>query len=144
MAQQVSDLLIAHQRSPQENQSLPTRYRYANLPDAVIEALEIMENNIEDPLRPDEIAAVGGLSRRQLERLFQAHLQVSPARKYLEIRLSRARVSVLRTTRGIEEIALSCGFATASHFITQYRKCFGRTPHAERLIQSRSDSDFAA
>ena len=139
LAQQVSDLLIAHQRNPQENQSLPTRYRYANLPHTVIEALEIMENNIEDPLRADEIAAVGGISRRQLERLFQAHLQASPARKYLEIRLNRARVRVLRTTRSIEEIALSCGFATASHFVTRYRAAFGRTPHADRLIQSRTD-----
>ena len=142
LAQQVSDLLIAHQRNPQENQSLPTRYRYANLPAPVIEALEIMESNIEDPLRPDEIATVGGMSRRQLERLFQAYLQESPARKYLEIRLNRARVLVLRTTRSIEDIALSCGFATASHFVTRYSATFGSTPHAERVIQSRTDLHF--
>ena len=138
LAQQVSDLLVAHQRSQDENQALPLRYRYANMPAVVLEALELMENNVEEPLSPGEIADYLDISRRQLERLFQDHLQISPARKYLDIRLARGRLSVLRTNRRIDEIALSCGFLTAAHFITKYRELYGKTPQAERsaLVQA--------
>ncbi|MEN9905324.1 MAG: hypothetical protein RLZZ555_1889 [Pseudomonadota bacterium] len=140
LAQQVSDLLVAHQRSQDEHQALPLRYRYANMPDTVLDALELMENNVEEPLSPGEIADYLGLSRRQLERLFQEHLQVSPARKYLEIRLSKGRLAVLRTSRRIDDIALSCGFLTSAHFITKYREQYGRTPQSERstLVQAQA------
>ncbi len=140
LAQQVSDLLVVHQRSQDENQALPLRYRYANIPAVVLEALELMENNVEEPLTPGEIADYLNISRRQLERLFQDHLQISPARKYLEIRLARGRLSVLRTNRRIDEISLSCGFLTPAHFITKYRELYGKTPHSERstLVQAAS------
>jgi len=144
LAQQVSDLLVAHQRSQDDHQSMPLRYRYANMPDAVLDALELMENNVEEPLSPGEIADYLGLSRRQLERLFQEHLQISPARKYLEIRLSKGRLSVLRTNRRVDDIALSCGFQAATHFITRYREFFGRTPQSERSQLKLSELPMAA
>ena len=141
LAQQVSDLLVAHQRSPDENQSLPLRYRYANIPAVVLEALELMENNVEEPLKPEEIADFLSVSRRQLERLFQEHLQISPARKYLDIRLANARLSVLRTNRRIDDIASSCGFLTSAHFITKYRELYGNTPQAERNALAHAQID---
>ena len=138
LAQQVSDLLIAHQRNPDENQSLPLRYRYTNLPKVLLEALELMESNVEEPLRLGEIADYLKISRRQLERLFQEYITATPARKYLEIRLARARLSILRSNRRIEEIAMSCGFPSTSHFITRYREIYSNTPQAERMALNRS------
>ena len=132
LAQQVSDLLVSTQRSPDENQSLAMRYRYANVPELLLEALEIMESNVEEPLSPSEIADYLKISRRQLERQFREFLKTGPARKYLEIRLARARLSVLRTSRRIDEIASACGFASAAHFIDRYRTAFGNSPQAER------------
>jgi transcriptional regulator GlxA family with amidase domain len=139
LAQQVSDLLVAHQRSPDEIQSLPWRQQHAHLPDVVLEALALMDNNVEEPLQLSEIAAVLSLSRRQLERLFQAHVGSSPARKYLDIRLAHARLAVLRTQRRIDAVASSCGFSSAAHFITKYRERYGQTPQAQRLALMRAD-----
>lgn len=133
LAQQVSDLLISHQRNPDETQSLPLRYRYANLPESLLDALEIMESNVEEPLSASEIADYLKISRRQLERQFREYLDTAPARKYLEIRLARARLSVLRTNRKIEEIAMACGFKTTAHFIERYREIYSNTPQSERL-----------
>lgn len=143
LAQQVSDLLVAYQRSPDETQSLPLRYRYANIPKVLLDALELMENNIEEPLKPDEIANYLSVSRRQLERLFNEYLQISPARKYLEIRLANARLSVLRTNRPIDEIALSSGFQTPAHFITKYREAFHISPQADRKALTRGQTPGA-
>jgi transcriptional regulator GlxA family with amidase domain len=53
-------------------------------------ALQVMENNIEDPLTPDEIAEIVELSTRQLERLFAKYINVSPKRYYLKLRLAVA------------------------------------------------------
>jgi AraC family transcriptional regulator, glycine betaine-responsive activator len=138
LAQQVSDLLIAHQRNPDESQSLPMHYRYANLPEVLLDALEIMESNVEEPLTSAEIAEYLKISRRQLERLFRDYVDTAPARKYLEIRLAKARLSVLRTSRKIDEIAMSCGFKTTAHFIERYREFFSNTPHSERMSVARA------
>lgn len=141
LAQQVSDLLVSHQRSPAETQSLPMRYRYANIPDVLLEALEIMESNVEEPLSPGEIADYLKISRRQLERHFRDHLNTAPARKYLEIRLARARMTVLRTQRRIDEIGRACGFSSTAHFIACYRQVYASTPLAERLAIAQSEQE---
>ena len=138
LAQQVSDLLVSYQRSPDENQSLPLRYRYANMPGVLLEALEIMESNVEEPLSPGEIADYLKISRRQLERLFRDHLLTSPAKKYLETRLAHARRSVLRTNRRIEDIAAACGFASTAHFIARYRALYANSPQAQRQAAPRA------
>lgn len=139
LAQQVSDLLVSHQRSKDENQALPMRYRYGNMPAVLLDALEMMESNIEEPLSSIEIAGYLKVSRRQLERLFEQHVRTSPARKYLEIRLAYARLAVLRTNRRIDEIALLCGFAAPAHFIARYREVYGNTPLAERLAAAKAE-----
>ena len=132
LAEQVSDLLVAQRRNRDEHQTVPLRHRFGQAPKPLVDALELMESNLEEPLAPGEIASYLALSRRTLERLFHAHLGMSPSKKYMEIRLARARLAVLRSTRALDEIASSTGFASPSHFIARYREAFGRTPMAER------------
>ncbi|MDE2399002.1 MAG: GlxA family transcriptional regulator [Burkholderiales bacterium] len=132
LAEQVSDLLVAQQRSPDERQTVPLRQRLRHAPGPLVDALEMMESNVEEPLTPAEIANYLGLSRRTLERLFLRELGLAPARKYLEIRLERARLALLRGSRGLDEVAQSTGFASLSHFVARYREAFGRTPAADR------------
>lgn len=43
---------MSQQRSLAENQTLSIRYRYANVPELLLEALEMMECNVEEPLTP--------------------------------------------------------------------------------------------
>lgn len=62
-----------------------------------------------------------GLSRRTPERLFWQHLGVSPVRKYLELRLTRAHLVILRSNGALDEVAQATGLATPSHFIACYR-----------------------
>lgn len=139
LAAQVSDLLVAQQRSPDERQTVPLRQRYSHVPGLLVEALEMMESNVEEPLKPDEIAGYLGVSRRTLERLFQRQLGMSPAQKYLEIRLERARLAMLRGNRGLDEVAQSVGFASPSHFIARYRQAFGKTPAADRAARQAAE-----
>ena len=91
-------------------------------------ALQIMQNNVEDPLSSDDIAVVTGLSSRQLERLFAKHLGQSPKRYYLRLRLERARELLRQTQMSITEISVACGFRSPSHFSKSYRREFGTNP----------------
>jgi len=95
-------------------------------------ALQIMENNLEDPLRPDEIAALVALSTRQLERVFAKHLGVSPKRHYLQLRLEKARGLLRQTSLSVTDICVACGFRSLSHFSKSYRNTFGLSPGQEK------------
>lgn len=139
LATQVSDLLVSQQRSPDERQTVPLRQRFSHVPKPLVDALEMMESNVEEPLRPGEIAGYLGLSRRTLERLFQGQLGMSPAQKYLEIRLERGRLAILRGSRSLDEVAQSVGFVSPSHFIERYRRAFGKTPAADRAARQAAE-----
>ncbi|WP_299592202.1 GlxA family transcriptional regulator [uncultured Tateyamaria sp.] len=95
-------------------------------------ALQIMENNLEDPLRPDEIADLIELSTRQLERLFAKHLGMSPKRHYLQLRLEKARGLLRQTNLSVTDICVACGFRSLSHFSKSYRGTFGLSPGQEK------------
>lgn len=98
----------------------------------VAEVIRIMEEHIEDPLPLRDIAKCVGRSRRQIERLFQRSVSSSPMRFYLHLRLSRAKRLIAQTELPIVEIAIACGFASASHFSKCFREAFGANPSACR------------
>jgi AraC-like DNA-binding protein len=97
------------------------------------EAITLMEANIEETIELDELAGYVGLSRRQLERLFQKYLHCSPSKYYLKLRLYRARQLLRQTSMSIIEIATACGFVSSPHFSKCYRIHIGISPKAERL-----------
>ncbi|MCV3269847.1 GlxA family transcriptional regulator [Roseobacter sinensis] len=94
-------------------------------------ALQIMENNIEDPLTPDEISTLVELSTRQLERLFAKHIGVSPKRYYLRLRLEKARDLLRQTDLKVTDVCVACGFKSLSHFSKSYRAAYGLSPGLE-------------
>lgn len=91
-------------------------------------AMQIMENNIEDPLTPDQISQIVGISTRQLERLFVKYVGVSPKRCYLRLRLEKARDLLRQTDFTVTEVCIACGFKSLSHFSKSYRATYGINP----------------
>ncbi|MGE8500208.1 MAG: GlxA family transcriptional regulator [Pseudomonas sp.] len=98
------------------------------LPESLRVALELMHNNIEDPIEIAEIVRYSGISRRHLERLFQRYVHATPPRYYLELRLTHARQLLQHTNRSHLEISVACGFATVSHFHRCFREKFDIAP----------------
>ncbi|MGB3245448.1 MAG: GlxA family transcriptional regulator [Sulfitobacter sp.] len=94
-------------------------------------AMQIMENNLEDPLRPDEISGVVNISTRQLERLFAKYLATSPKRHYLHLRLEKARNLLRQTDLSVTDVCVACGFRSLSHFSKSYRAAYGIPPGLE-------------
>jgi transcriptional regulator GlxA family with amidase domain len=80
----------------------------------------------------EDLASYVGLSRRQLQRLFQRYLSCTPSNYYLKIRLQRARQLLRQTSRSIVEVSVSTGFVSSSHFSKAYRETYGHSPSTER------------
>lgn len=94
-------------------------------------ALQLMRNNLEQPLNKQELAAGSYLSVRQLERLFRRYFDDTPSRYYTHLRLNSARRMLLDSNLKVADIALACGFGSVSHFCKIYQQNFGITPGQE-------------
>lgn len=133
LANDVSEQFIHPRiRGTHDQQRMAVQSRLGVANKKLIDAVGMMESAIEDPRDVRDIAAAIELSPRQLERLFAKYLKVNPSRYYLELRLDRARVLLAQTTRPILDVAVACGFASASHFSRCYRTLYGCKPSDER------------
>ncbi len=133
MAVHLSEWFLVERMRPKDTQQrIPLKARIGTSQPKLIEAVTLMETNIEEPLSPDDLAYHVGLSRRHLERLFKKHLDSVPSRFYLQLRLDKARQMLRDTDRSIVEVGMACGFSSASHFSTTYRTHFNVTPRQER------------
>ena len=94
--------------------------------------VELMADHLEEPLTAGQLAKSVKLSVRQVERLFLKHLNMTPGRYYMGLRLERARELLRQTNQPILDIALSTGFGSHSYFAQSYRAQFGRSPSDER------------
>jgi transcriptional regulator GlxA family with amidase domain len=128
----VADQLVYARPRPQthaQRMSLQTRPEVRN--PKLIRAMQMMQDNLEDTLRPDEIADAVGLSTRQLERLFARYLNSSPKRFYLLLRLEKARNLLRQTDLSVTDVGVACGFHSLSHFSKSYRAAYGNPPRRE-------------
>jgi len=133
LAAAISEEFICERiRGRNDRQRIPLTHRLGTSQPRLVEAIALMEANVEEPMSLDELSRHVGLSRRQLERLFQKHVHCVPTRYYLELRLGRARQLLLQTSRPIVDIAFACGFVSAPHFSKCYRDRYGIPPRDER------------
>lgn len=87
-----------------------------------------MQENIEEPLSMEDLAARAGYSRRHVERLFNRTLGQSPARFYLNLRLDHGRSLLADTDLSLSEVAVAAGFGDKAHFAKAFRARFGVPP----------------
>ncbi|MEJ0045090.1 MAG: GlxA family transcriptional regulator [Rhodospirillales bacterium] len=138
LAGAVSDQFIhAKIRDPQERQRMDPEAREGISRHGFARAIELMETHLEEVLAIDTLCQAAGVSRRQLERLFQRHFRLSPQRYYLDLRLQRARALLQYTDMSVLEISVACGFGAAAHFSRAYRAWAGRPPTAERAARGK-------
>ena len=137
LATQVAENFIHERiRDTGDPQRMALRTRLGISHPKLISVIAIMEENLEEPLARAELAGRVGLSARQLERLFRKYLGRTPTRYYLELRLHLARTLLHQTSQSILDVALACGFVSASHFSKCYREFFDRTPRQERAART--------
>ena len=89
---------------------------------------EFIEQHLETPLPLSQLAALCALSEYHFARMFQSSFGLPPHRYVLARRLARACQMLRQPAPALSEVALSCGFASASHFSNRFRQALGATP----------------
>jgi transcriptional regulator GlxA family with amidase domain len=115
-----------------DQQRVPLKHMVGKQSEKLVIAVELMEANIREPMSQEDIASYTGLSRRQLQRLFQRYLMCTPSRHYQKVRLLRARELLHQTSMNLVEISALTGFVSSSHFSKSFKEHFGHAPSVER------------
>ncbi len=132
----VSNMMIHHRiRDGNESQRMALRVRFGICHTMLLRAIAHMENNLHEHVSRDELANIANLSTRQLERLFKKYLQNTPIRYHRELRLKKGRDLLLQTSMSIIEVALACGFESASNFSKRYSEFFKVPPNKCRKME---------
>jgi transcriptional regulator GlxA family with amidase domain len=119
-------------RHSDDKQRVPLKHVVGNQSEKLIIAVELMEANVREPISQTDISSYTGVSRRQLQRLFQRYLLCTPSNYYSQIRLARARELLHQTSMNLVEISALTGFVSSSHFSKSYKEHYGHSPSAER------------
>ncbi len=139
---EISDQIIHHPvRLPDAPQRRTLGRGIETLNLVVRAAIDLIENNISEPLSVPRIAAKINVSQRQLERKFSAAMGCSVVQFGLLLRLQHARVLLISTELGVREIATASGFNSLSHFAFSFKKCFGRRASDYRQAWPDQDSE---
>ena len=132
-AREVSDwFLHTDVRLAGDPQRAGLQERFGVTSRALLDAIEMMETHIADPLSLKQIAEITGVGARQLNRMFQAKLGRSTMAFYRDLRLERARRLISQTPLPLAEVAEATGFAAMPHFSRAYRAAFGASPSTAR------------
>ncbi|MEH6576748.1 MAG: GlxA family transcriptional regulator [Amphritea sp.] len=107
----------------------------------LLKVLGLMDQHIDTPMTPLELAESAFISLRQLERLFNRFLDCTPSQYYLKLRLNRARQLLCESELNVCKVATASGFSSAPHFCRTYRSHFGMTPKAQRKASAPLNSD---
>ena len=90
--------------------------------------VDVIHARFADPLRVEDLAAVGGLTSAQLERRMRRVFGVSVKQYHLRKRLEEAVALLLGSDRSIGEIAGRCGYTDQSALTRHLRRVMGVTP----------------
>jgi len=119
-------------RDSSQGQNMAEAYRHASRSRVLAEAIAIMAANLEQSLTIAAISERVGTTHRSLDRLFRRHLGVTPGQHFRHLRLSRAAALLTQTGLPVADVALNCGFSTASHLGRYFRSAYNMTPNQYR------------
>ncbi|GAA6207467.1 GlxA family transcriptional regulator [Cognatishimia sp. WU-CL00825] len=125
--------LVNVPRSSNDPQKSSTAATFGIRDKKLLKAVNFIQDNFEEDLKLDELAAMCNVSRRQMERLFKRHLDLSPRSFLVDVRLQQARTMLAGTDLSIIEVATACGFGSTSYFSKRFRMKFGASPYRFRL-----------
>ncbi|APZ06567.1 AraC family transcriptional regulator [Kosakonia cowanii JCM 10956 = DSM 18146] len=99
--------------------------------------LEYIEAHLGEPLLLCDLAAQVSLSEYHFARMFRQSMGVAPHQFVMQRRMARAKALLLSSNRSLTDIALACGFNSASHFSNRFKAAKGITPSQLRATQKR-------
>lgn len=97
-------------------------------PFALRNVLAFIEASLAQPLTLADLAQEAALSEYHFARMFSLSMKMAPHQYVMQRRMTRAQELVRNTSLPLTEIALACGFSSASHFSNRFKSVLGMTP----------------
>ena len=91
-----------------------------------------LPDNIQRDLSVNRLAQRAAMSPRNFARLFLQEVGKTPARYIEELRLEAARRQIESEAMSFDEVAVSCGFASAERLRRAFQRCLDVTPRQYR------------
>jgi AraC-like DNA-binding protein len=104
------------------------------LPRHVRKVQDYLHAHADEPVNPDDLARLAGVSLRSLYAGFKEHAGTTPMQCLKDIRLNRARAELQAASADatVASIALRWGFGHLGRFSADYRARFGESPSQTR------------
>ncbi|CAI0721200.1 L-rhamnose operon regulatory protein rhaS [Serratia entomophila] len=133
-----STLLMSHmiQRYTQLQWALP-KVRGGLAPAVAKRVKEYIDGHLGQPLLLADLAAQAGLSEFHFARMFKHDTGLAPHQFVMRARLRQAEKLLRHSQLPLTQIALDCGFSSASHFSNRFRAAYGFAPL--RMRQGRGE-----
>lgn len=94
--------------------------------------LAALDRRTDESMTTGQMASLERISDRELRRLFRTYVGVSPQAYHRRLRVEKSRNMLRQTDLPIAEVALQCGFASASDFSRAFKREFRVSPGVER------------
>jgi transcriptional regulator GlxA family with amidase domain len=120
--------LHGQQRPGDLRQRMSVSSTIGNRNPVLVAVIRSFEENLEAGVDMAKLSDMLGVSRRQVERLFQRHVGTSPKQYLNGLRLERARALLTETDMPISEVAYGCGFNATNTFTKAFRQRYGVSP----------------
>ena len=108
------------------------------------EALDILEAEYASDLSLNEVAHRIATSRRQLQRCFEEHSDMSFREHLTAIRMNRAAELLVHTSDTVRSIAARVGYRQPAQFAKSFRARYGHGPLEYRAAHRQRGRELAA
>lgn len=125
--------MLSHALLSQVGQRQGLRLKGGLAPHLRRQLVDTINSRLADPLSLGELAAQCALSEYHFARMFRESFGLPPHQYLLARRLDLARHLLRSSQQPFGDIAMACGFASASHFNNRFRQAMGATPGEYRL-----------
>lgn len=106
----------------------------ASISGSIRSAVDYIHQNFSKPLAVGSLANHVQMSVSTFARKFKRETGMSPVAYILRVRLTKAKRLLRSKDLSITEIAVNCGFSSAAHLTSSFKKQFGMTPSEYRLL----------
>lgn len=105
----------------------------------VSRAIRWLHDNVDAPVRVDDLAKLSGMSVSAFHRHFRSVTAMSPLQFQKRLRLQKARTLLMTRPGDVAAVGHSVGYDSPSQFNREYRRLFG-VPPGQDAARLRSDS----
>lgn len=97
-------------------------------PEPLVRCMQFIGSNISHKLSLNIICKATGIGKTKLKEMFSDHLDTSPGRYIVDLRLNTALKMLEDDSRSIKQIAFACGYENPLYFSNAFKARFGASP----------------